>query len=89
MRQVLIHIEPHMRELKADVGIEFVSGNLVEQIVIELGAGPRLVSVGDVLTKVVDGNARAELVDGSCGANRGLSWRGNDDSDAIGARRRR
>ena len=44
--QLLVHIEPHMSELEADVSVELVGGNGVESLMIELGAVAGLVGIG-------------------------------------------
>ena len=36
--QLLVHIQPHVSELEADVGVEFVGGDGIENLMIELGA---------------------------------------------------
>jgi len=57
-------------ELEADVGVELALMDFVEHVVVELGALPGLVGVGDVLAQVVDADARAPLVDHLRGADR-------------------
>ena len=68
-RQVLAHVEAHVRELEADVGVQLARGDFVEHAVIELGAVLGLVGVGDVLAQVVDADAGAPLVDHLGGVN--------------------
>ena len=46
-----------------------MGGDFVEQIVIEMGAGARFVSVGDVLAQIVDGDAGAKLIHRGGGTN--------------------
>ncbi len=58
-----------MGELQADVRVQFVGRDFVKQLVIKLGAGAGFLGVGDVLAQVVDGDARAKLIDLGGGAN--------------------
>ena len=60
--QLFAHVEPHMRQLEADVGIQLARRNFVQHVVIELGTVLSLVGVGDVLAQVIDADARAPLV---------------------------
>ena len=46
--QLLIHIEPHVREFKADIGVEVVGGNSIKNLMIELGAVAGLVGIRDI-----------------------------------------
>ena len=46
-----------------------MGSNLVEELVVELGAFASFGGVGDVLAKVVDGDAGSDLVHGSGGAD--------------------
>ncbi len=57
-RQVGIDIEPHVRQLQADVGVQLARRDLVEHPVIKLGAVLRLVGIGDVLAQVIDADRR-------------------------------
>ena len=59
-----------MGQLEADVRVQFIGGDFVEQVVVELGAGAGFVGVGDVLAQIVDGDAGANLIHGGGGANR-------------------
>ena len=52
-----------MGEFQADIGIELAPGDFVEQLMVKLGAGPRLVGVGDIFPEIIDGNAGARLID--------------------------
>ena len=52
-----------MREFEAHVGIQLVRGHLVEQLMIELRAGARLLDVGDVFPEIVDADANAPAVE--------------------------
>ena len=65
--QFLVDIEAHVSELQADVGVQLLSGDVVQQLVIELSAGAGFVGVGDVLAEIVDGDAQAGLVYGASG----------------------
>src|SRR5208282_325481 len=58
---VLVHVQAHVGQLQADIRIQLVGGDFVEQMVIELGAGAGFVGVGDVLAEIVDGDAGADL----------------------------
>ena len=66
---LLVDVEAHVSELQADVGVQFVGGDFVEKMVVELGAVAGFFSVGDVLAQIVDGDAGAELIDGGGGAD--------------------
>ena len=65
----LVHIEAHVGELEADIRVQVVGGDFVEQVVIELGAGAGFVGVGDVFAQIVDGDAGANLIHGGGGAD--------------------
>ncbi len=69
-RELLIHIESHVRELEADVGIELVRGHLVEKLVIKLRTGVRLLDVRDIFPEIVDADADAPAVEFRCDADR-------------------
>ena len=66
--EIFVEVETHMRELEADVGVEAAGPDFVEQLMIELGAGPGFVGAGDVFAEVVDGNGQVRLIDGGGGA---------------------
>ena len=59
-----------MGEFQANVGIELSGGDLIEQLVIKLGAGAGFFSVSDVFAQVVNRDAHARLVDGPSSAER-------------------
>ena len=80
--QLLVDVEAHVGELEADVGVELVGGDFVEQVVIEVGAGASLVGVGDVLSEVVDGDAGSELIHRGGGANGVGDLRAGDEAGA-------
>ena len=61
--QFFVHVEAHVGELQADVGVQLLRGDVVQQLVIELGAGSGLVGVGDVFPEIVDGDAQAGFID--------------------------
>src|SRR5260370_24310616 len=65
----LVHVEAHVGQLQADIRIQFVGGDFVEQVVVKLGAGAGFVGVGDVFAQVVDGDTGAELIHGGGSAN--------------------
>src|ERR1700716_4323373 len=62
-----VQVEAHVGQLQADICVQLVGGDFVEQVVIKLGAGTGLVGVGDVLSQIVDGDAGSELIDSGGG----------------------
>jgi len=56
-------------ELEADVGVELVGDDAVENVLIQKGAVAGLFGVGDVLSKIIDADAHACAIDGLGGAN--------------------
>src|SRR5450759_2224647 len=81
---VLVHVQAHVGQLQADIRVQTVGGDFVEQVVIKLGAGASFVSVGDVLAQIVDGDAGAKLIDGGGGANRvGNFFAGDEASGDV------
>ncbi len=58
-----------MGELQADIRVEVSGGDFVEQVVIKLGAGAGFVGVADILAEIIDGDADADLIHRSGGAN--------------------
>src|SRR3981081_4960064 len=58
-----------MRQLQTDVGVEFLSGDRVKNLVVELGAGSSIVEVVNVFTEIVDRNAHSGAVQGLCDRN--------------------
>ena len=60
--QLLAHVETHVRQLEADVGVELAFVDFVEHGWLELGAGAGFVGVGDVLAQIVDADAGAHLL---------------------------
>src|SRR5208283_5999492 len=77
---VLVHIQAHVGQFEADVRVQFIGGNFVEQVVVELSAGAGFVSVGDVLAQIVDGDAGADLIHGGGGANCVLNLGAGDEA---------
>jgi hypothetical protein len=65
-----IHVEAHVGELKADIRIEFVGGNFVEQFVVKVGAGAGFVSIRNVLAQIVDRDSSSKLIYRGSSANR-------------------
>jgi len=65
----LVDVEAHVGEFETDVGVQFVGRDLIEEVVVELGAGSGFVGVGDIFAEVVDGDTSSELIDGGGGAN--------------------
>ena len=61
---MLVDVEAHVGELQADVGVELVGGDGVENLVVELRALAGFVEIGDVLAQVVDADAHTGAVDG-------------------------
>ena len=87
-RQCFIHIKSHVSELEADIGVEMVGGDGVENLLIELRAVAGLVRIGDVLAKVVDAHAHADAVDGLRSADGvGNLGSGNEASGDAAAQR--
>ncbi len=68
--ELLVHVETHVGQLQADVCVELALRDFVQHLMIELGAGAGLVSVGDILAEVVDRDAQALLIDGLRDAQR-------------------
>ena len=66
---LFVDVEAHVGEFEADVGVQFVDGDLIEEVVVELGAGAGFVGVGDIFAEVIDGDAGSELIDGGGGAD--------------------
>ena len=60
--QVLINVEPHVSEFQADVGVQFASGNFIEQATIKRTAGAGFLYAGDIFTEIINGNAEAGLI---------------------------
>ena len=67
-----------MGQLEADIRVQFIGGDFVEQVVVELGAGAGFVGVGDVLAQIVDGDAGADLIHDGGGANCGGNFCAGD-----------
>ena len=67
--QFLIHVQAHVSQLQADVGVELIGCNGVENLMIKLGAVAGLVGIGDIFAQVVDADAHAGAVDGLRGAD--------------------
>ncbi len=63
-RQFLIHVQSHVGQLDADVGVELAALNLVEELVIEPLALKRLLAVGDVFAEVIHRHVDADAVHG-------------------------
>src|SRR5579863_3049732 len=63
--QLLVHIKTHVSEFQADIRIQLLGGDVIQQLMIKLSAGSGLISVGYIFSKVVDGYAAAGLVDGA------------------------
>jgi len=51
-----------MREFQADVGVEILGSNIVQQLVIEGGTGARFFRISDVLAQIIDGDCQSRLV---------------------------
>ncbi len=67
--QLLVHVETHVSELEADVGVKLVGGDSVENLMIELGTVAGFVGIGDIFAEIVDADAHAGAVDGLGGAD--------------------
>src|SRR5579863_7630036 len=65
----LIHIQAHVSELEADVGVEVIRGYGIEDVVIELRAVASFVDDSAVPTEIVDADAHARSIDGLRNAN--------------------
>ena len=57
-----------MGQFQADIGVQLIGGDFVEQMVIKLGGGAGFIGVRDVLAQIVDGDAGAEFIHGGGGA---------------------
>src|ERR1700737_1314057 len=58
-----------MGKLEADVGIELLGRNRVENLVVERGAGSSFIEVVDVFAKIVDRDAHPGAVQRLCDGN--------------------
>ena len=67
---LLIDVQSHVGQLQADVGIEMVGRDGVENLMVELRAVAGFVGIGDVLAQVIDADAHAGAVDGLGDAHR-------------------
>ena len=65
MGECFVHVQTHMGEFQADVGVELSDGDLVKQLMIKLGAGAGFFGLGNVFAEIVNRDAHARLVDGS------------------------
>ena len=61
--QLLVDVQSHVGQLQADVGVEAVGRDGVENLVVEFGAFAGFVGIGDVLAQIVDTDAHASAVD--------------------------
>src|SRR5208282_3645992 len=76
--QLLVDVQPHVRELEADVRLQAAGGDLVQQLVIESHTLPRFLGIGDVLPQVVDRDRQAEIVHAAGGSHRVVYSRAGD-----------
>src|SRR5205807_8125721 len=67
--QTLIYVEAHVSQLQANVGVEVVGGDGVENLFVKFGAFASLVRIGDVFTEIVDADAHASAVHSLRGAD--------------------
>ena len=67
--QLLIHIEAHMGELEADIGIELVGDDGVKNLMVELRAVAGFFRIRYIFAEVVDADAHAGAIDSLGGAN--------------------
>src|SRR5271165_1441600 len=79
----LVHIQAHVGQFQADVGIQLVGGNFVEQVMVELSAGAGFVGVGDILAEIVDGDAGADLIYDGGYTNRVRDLGAGDEAGGI------
>src|SRR6185312_6778620 len=69
-RELLIHIEAHVRELDADIRVESAFADAVEKFAIEVRAVTGFVGIGDVLPEVIEADAHAQRIYFLTGAQR-------------------
>ena len=62
----LVHVESHVGQLQADIGVELAARNFVQHLMIKLGAVAGFIGVRDVFAEVIDRNAQACPIDGLC-----------------------
>ena len=87
--QLLIHIKAHMGELEADIGIELVGDDGVQNLMVELGAVAGFCRIRYIFAEVVDADAHAGAID-SLGCTYGIGDLGARDKtsgDAAAERR--
>src|SRR5947209_37656 len=68
-RQCFVDVQAHVRELQANVGVEMVLHNPIENLVVECCAVASLIGIGNVLTQVVDTHGHPRTIDGLGGAH--------------------
>ena len=71
-------VHAHLGELEADVGVELVLGNGIEEPVVDLGGLVRLAWIGDVFAKAVEGDGEALRVEVGGGGESVLDTKAGD-----------
>ena len=57
-----VHVEAHVGQLQADVGIEAAGGDFVQQVHVERDAVSRFLKIGDVFAQIVERGTHANAV---------------------------